>query len=78
MNSAQRILSTIPAGPGTTEQQFDQLLFAVAAVAMDATDDNRRPMTSVLNYLDQLLPQSRAVQTLRTRYAGQLSAEAKT
>lgn len=77
MNSATRVLSAIPAGPGSTEQQFDQLLFAVAAVAMGSTDDNKRPVTSVMTYFDTLLPGSMAIQRLRTRYAAELAAEAQ-
>jgi hypothetical protein len=78
MNSAERVLiNHFTGSDGTDEVADDRLLFRVAQEAMGVSDDNLRPLTATLNYLETLLPGSVAIQRLRGRWAAQLTAEAK-
>jgi hypothetical protein len=78
MNSAQRVLNNhFDGSDGTESVADDRLLFRTAQAAMGVSDDNVRPLTATVNYLETLLPNSVAIQRLRTRWAAQLKAEAQ-
>jgi hypothetical protein len=78
MNSATRVLNNYVTGTdGTSEVAADRLLLTVAAVAMASSDDDVRPMTATIAYLESILPGSVAIQRLRGRWAGTLTAEAQ-
>lgn len=76
MNSATRLVANMASvSDGTAENAADRLLFSVAAVAMASSDDAAHPYRHTFAYLESLVPGSKAVQRLASRYAHQLAQE---